>query len=379
MAAQLEQYAGREQSFIKHVFLTEYLRAAAYKTLQARSGTFNFVDAFAGPWRVSDNKEYSDASFHQALKTLDAVRTDLGGKVSRELKIRFCFCEKKKSSYDRLLEYAARQNKLQIHLFHGLFEDNLDKIAAKCSNGFTFTFIDPKGWNIRSGPILKFLRVLNGEFLLNFMAESVNRHAEYSSVAESFGRFLADPHWDADFRGLPTEWSNEHRVLHLLKRKIKSSKAATYLPDFPILAPLQQRTKMRLLLGTHSAKGLEVFRDVQGKVERREMETRTELRGRDTNQISFFAPEEIAALQQMNWGVGSTEYQREATNRIIKTLQNCKSISFREISIDVLEHVPIRLTQIKTLLNNMRNQGLVSFDLPARKRVPEPSTRISIA
>ncbi|QNP42878.1 hypothetical protein H9L15_12585 [Sphingomonas daechungensis] len=48
MAAQLEQYQGREQSFIKHEFLTQYLQTAAYKTLQGRSSTFNFVDAFAG-------------------------------------------------------------------------------------------------------------------------------------------------------------------------------------------------------------------------------------------------------------------------------------------------------------------------------------------
>lgn len=248
MAAQLERYAGREQSFIKHVFLTEYLRAAAYKTLQARSGTFNFVDAFAGPWRVSDDQEYSDASFHQALNTLEAVRTDLSGRGVRELRIRFCFCERRKGSYERLLEYATKQSRFEIYVFHGLFEDHLNEIATICRDGFTFTFIDPQGWNIRSEPILQFLRARNGEFLLNFMAEPVNRHVEYSAVAESFGRFLADPNWDADFRNLPEEWSNERRVLHLLKEKIKASRAATYLPDFLILAPLQQRTKCALYL-----------------------------------------------------------------------------------------------------------------------------------
>jgi len=77
LGAQLEQYRGREQSFIKHEFLTQYLQAASYKTLQGRSPVFNFVDAFAGPWRVSD-ENYSDASFNQALQTLEAVRADLG-------------------------------------------------------------------------------------------------------------------------------------------------------------------------------------------------------------------------------------------------------------------------------------------------------------
>lgn len=80
----------------------------------------------------------------------------------------------------------------------------------------------------------------------------------------------------------------------------------------------------------------------------------------------------------MNWGVGSTKYQSEATDHIITILQNHKTRSFSAVSTDVLEHVPIRLTQIKILLKDMKNQGLVSFDLPPRKRVPEPDTQISI-
>ena len=129
-------YRGREQSYIKHQFLTRYLQTAAYKILQGRSPIFNFVDAFAGPWRVSD-EDYSDPSFHQALRTLEAVRTDFG------------------------------------------------------ENG------------------------IGG------------------------------------------------------------------------LKPRERRVKMRLLLGTHSAKGLEVFRDVQGKVEKREIKTRNELRSEGQRQVSL--------------------------------------------------------------------------------------------
>ena len=74
MAAGVEQYRGREQSFIKHEFLTQYLQAAAFKTLQGRSRTFNFVDAFAGPWEVSDTGDLSDTSFAQALNTVQLRR-----------------------------------------------------------------------------------------------------------------------------------------------------------------------------------------------------------------------------------------------------------------------------------------------------------------
>lgn len=49
MPPEIERYRGREQSYIKHLFLNKYLEAAAFKLLQSRSRTFNFVDAFAGP------------------------------------------------------------------------------------------------------------------------------------------------------------------------------------------------------------------------------------------------------------------------------------------------------------------------------------------
>lgn len=378
MTDELDKYLGREQSYIKHLFLTQYLQAAAYKTLQGRSPTFNFVDAFAGPWHVSD-ENLSDASFDQALRTLEAVRADLGKRGIAGLKIRFCFCEKRAEAVARLRQYAEQHGRFEIHVFPGSFEDNLDDIAAVCSDGFTFTFIDPTGWNIRSEPVLEFLRAQDGEFLLNFMAEHVNRHAEYSLVAASFGRFLADPDWAAEFNALPSDWSNETRVLHLLKRKIKTKGAASYLPDFPILKPRERRVKMRLVLGTHSAKGLEVFRDVQWRVERQEIETRNTLRNLGDHQISLFADGEIAAMQQHAAGIGCPRFQREAEERFIELLGEHGSMMFGDIAPDILERTPIRLTQLRTLTNEMKRRGTILFDLPLRKRVPQPSTQITLA
>lgn len=378
MSDDLEHYRGREQSYIKHQFLTRYLQAAAYKTLQGRSSIFNFVDAFAGPWRVSDGN-YSDASFDQALRTLEAVRADLGKSGVAGLKIRFCFCERRADAVDRLRKYAASHGRFEIHVFHGSFEDHLNDIAAVCCDGFTFSFIDPTGWNIRSEPVLDFLKAQEGEFLLNFMAEHVNRHAEYSQVAASFGRFLADPDWSDDFKSLPSDWNNEQRVLHLLRRKIKATGAATYVPDFPILKPREQRVKMRLLLGTHSAKGLEVFRDVQERVERQEIETRNQLRGEHQRQVSLFTDDEIAAMQQQAAGIGCPAFQRDAEARILTRLSNADDQAFSTIATDILEFVPMRLTQIKSLVNDMKRRRVVAFDLPPRKRVPQETTKIHLS
>ncbi len=194
---------------------------AAYKILQARSNTFNFVDAFAGPWNTADGSSHSDTSFDQAVKTLQGVRNQLESSRGMKLRIRFCFCEKRKAAFEELSRYAQANNDLEIRVFRGKFEENLNDIAAACADGFTFTFIDPTGWKIDSRPILKFLRDRNGEFMLNFMAEHVNRHAGFDSVQASFGQFLASNEWRQDFHRLPDELNNEQKVLCLLRRKIR--------------------------------------------------------------------------------------------------------------------------------------------------------------
>lgn len=378
MTVELDRYLGRKQSYIKHLFLTQYLQAAGYNTLQGRSPTFNFVDAFAGPWRVSDDANYSDASFDQALRTLEAVRAHLDKRGSEGLKIRFCLCERRARASDELRRYADQKEHFEIHVFHGSFENHLGNIASACGDGFTFTFIDPTGWNIRSEPVFEFLREQKGEFLINFMAEHVNRHPEFPKVAASFGRFLADPGWEDDFNALPQCWSNEERIMYLLKRKTKETRAATYLPDFPILKPREDRVKMQLMLGTHSPRGVEVFRDVQAKVERTEIETRNRLRDSSNHQVSLFSDDEIATIQQEAAGIGCLRYQREAEARVKEILSARRAVPFASIATEILEATPIRLTQIRNLVNAMKRRGVVAFDLEPRKRVPQSDTRISL-
>lgn len=375
MAGKLDQYPGREQSFIKHNFLTRYLQTAAYKTLQGRSPTFNFVDAFAGPWSVTADN-YSDASFDQALRKLEAVRTDLGKGGVAGLKIRFCFCERRPEAVTLLRNYAKERSSFDIHVFPGLFEDNLDGIAKACSDGFTFTFIDPTGWNIRSEPVFEFLKATRGEFLLNFMSEHVNRHAGWDRVSTSFGRFLADPDWRDEFATLPGHLSNEERVLRLLKRKMKNCGAATFMPDIPILKPREERIKMRLILGTHSRKGLEVFRDVHEKVELTEIQTRNTISEEESKQPGLWSSVEESESRQRATGVGSLA-QKNASRHVIMDALTSGPARFDDLSAQVMEAKAMRITHTKDLLNAMRQENLVTFDLLGKAKKPQLDTVIS--
>jgi three-Cys-motif partner protein len=378
IAADLDLYRNREQSFIKHQFLTKYLQSAAFKTLQGHSPAFNFVDAFAGPWKVSDDAQYSDASFDQAINTLETVRVDLTKRGIDRLKIRFCLCEKRRDRVARLREYAATKGSFEIHVFEGDFEDNLNAISAKLPDGFTFTFIDPTGWNIRNEEVFRFLRDQRGEFILNFMSDHITRHAGFKEVAASFGRFLADADWAAEFARLPADWTNEQKMLHLMKAAMRTNRVATYLPDFSIKVPRKERVKMRLILGTHSPKGLEVFRDVQEKVEKQELEMRQSLRNGDNHQVSLFSAADIAAFQQQQKGVGCKANRVRAEAVIIDCLRGRTHAFPGPMFNKAMELVPIRRTHLNQLLLDMRGRGIVRFDLIPPKRVPQDETEVRL-
>lgn len=373
-----EAYEGREQTFIKHQFLTKYLQHSAFKIFQGRSPIFNYVDAFAGPWRIEDDENYSDSSFDQALRTLNAVKSSLAEKGIANLKIRSCFCERRPEAVDRLREYAARHHDYEIHVFSGMFEDNLDKIASVLPDGFTFTFIDPTGWNIRSREVFNFLRDRDGEFLLNFMSDHINRHTGYEAVAESFGRFLANEDWSDQFANLPNELSNESKVLILLKRQMQKDKVAKYFPDFSIMLPRQERLKMRLVFGTNSIKGLQLFRDVEEKIEKQETQIRLDLRVKDTGQGSLFSTEDHVEFEQERKGVGCKKYRDIAQGLIKLVLEQHESVTYSKLWPYLLSQVPLREPHVKQVLKDMKERGIIDYELPKRKLVPQPDTVISL-
>lgn len=372
----LDKYVGREQTYIKHLFLTQYLRDAAFKTLQGRSKQFTFVDAFAGPWEINDKTDYSDASFDQAINVLEAVRASLGRTGKAGLKIKFCFCEKRKDRFAELQAYSEKHKKFDIHVFHGPFEENILEIEKVCGDGFTFSFIDPTGWDIDSERIFAYLKRRQGDAIINFMSNDINRFPNFESVSEAYGRLLADPAWKSDFERMPTELSNEEKILRIFKRKLKQSKAASFAPDMIIQDRLADRIKMRLILTTNAVQGLELFRNVQAKVEQQEIAVRDKTkRG---NAQSLFSDELIAKMHQDAFGVGCKSNKEMAERYIGVLLEKHGSLQFQKISNFILERIPLKTTHVKDVLVKMKKSGSVDYPTEGRQWKPKSSTKITM-
>lgn len=379
MLPKIENYHLREQSYIKHLFLVKYLESAAYKLFLGRSPIFNYVDAFSGPWRNSDAEAMSDTSFGLAIASLEKVRSILVNMGFTGLKVRFRFCEKNPEAFAKLQAFAAGKSDFDIKVFPGAFENNLDAIKSSCidiRDSFTFTFVDPTGWDVDSGPIFSFLKDLRGEVLFNFMAEHVNRHAGWDGVAQSVGRFLADPNWRPAFEAI-SGGSNEERILRLLKANMRRAGAATYLPDIVIKKPRENRIKMRLILGTHNGHGVDVFRKVQQDVETDALRTRNAIQTAESGQFSLFSDEQIVDFEAQRAGVGCPANLEAATQALLHAVYARPGTVYNKLAFEIMEQVPVRLTHMNKIAMAQRKCGRVQFDLPHNKRTPQPETRMS--
>src|SRR3981189_2161476 len=133
----LQDYAGREQSYVKHIFLERYLEALIFKT----ASTYNhivYVDGFAGPWQ-SANEKLEDTSFGIALNALR--RAKASWKAKREVRMSAFLVERDPEAYKELAQVPARFPDISIKTYSADFVTVLPHILADIpGDAFAFFF-----------------------------------------------------------------------------------------------------------------------------------------------------------------------------------------------------------------------------------------------
>lgn len=177
------EYVGREQSFLKHRVLGDYLTAWGHKlgsTGRAQGRTkLWYVDTFAGPWdeRHPALADTSIAIGIDALETAAATWKARGHVVE----ISALFVEKKAEAFAKLQKYlATRQGSVSTHALRGDFGDHADGIRRRLGNDAAFIFVDPLGWK---GAAMKYIAPLVGgnaprDVLINVMFDHMNRQKD---------------------------------------------------------------------------------------------------------------------------------------------------------------------------------------------------------
>ncbi|NKB76685.1 MAG: three-Cys-motif partner protein TcmP [Gammaproteobacteria bacterium] len=215
-----DDYIGREQAYIKHKILESYLKRLFMIVGRSKADVINFVDCFAGPWQEGD-KFLADTSIGIALKQMESCKKQLDATFGRNVKFRALFIEKEEKPYTRLKTFLSENHYPTIvaECIHGEYAKSSEEIVNWCKEGFTFFFVDPKGW-LNVSDLRPFLAIRNSEFLVNLMYDFINRFVtqfdQKDRMSDIFGEtpdFLQD--------ALPEE--RQSKLLTLFRKNLNKT------------------------------------------------------------------------------------------------------------------------------------------------------------
>ncbi len=189
-----EHYIGREQAFIKHTILREYILRLFMIIGQSGETTINYVDCFAGPWCEGD-EELKDTSIGISLNEINKAINTLK-KNNKIVKFRALYIEKDKKSFQKLKALIAKSShkQLEASCLEGDYTKKIDEIVKWSGGYFTFFFIDPKAWkNVVSPEVLRpLLEIKKSEFLINLMYDFANRAASMDKHVEDIESLVGE-------------------------------------------------------------------------------------------------------------------------------------------------------------------------------------------
>ena len=384
----LKNYAGREQAYVKHVFLANYLERLIHKTASAYDH-IAYVDGFAGPWQ-SAGENYEDTSFGIALKALRGAKASWKRIRGRDVKMSAFLVERDPTAYARLETFAVKYPDVSVKLYKRDFTDAAGDIVKDIPrNAFAFFFIDPKGWRIRLESISTMLRRPQSEVVFNFMFDFINRAAsiQQSDIVQGLGELIVHGNWRAELARLEAE-ADDGRVSEKRKEILVSGFAETLSKagDFPfvaettVLRPLMNRPLYCLMYATRHAKGVEVFRDCQIEALRKQSTVRAGAKLR-LEQDQTGQNEMFPSLHEM--GPDETEKflanEREAARLTLlaNTPEAPAFASYGGLRTTVLTKHVVKVSDVNRIAALLRREGYLAFpDWTARKQVPDEHYRV---
>ncbi len=278
-------YTGREQTFVKHFILRNYLERFAI-IVGSHWNTLTYVDCFSGPWKVK-SEEFKDSSFAIALEQLRKAREIHRERTGRTLQLRCFFLEKTPSAYKRLKHFTDQIDDVVIETKNKKLENAIPDILKFVQGGgptsFPFVFIDPKGWSgFAMGTITPILRLNPCEVLINFMTEHIRRFIEspQKQTQESFNKLFGSGQYKEKLKGLE-EKDREDAFVAAYSENVKQVGAFGYTSSAIVLHPEKNRTHFHLIYATRDPRGIEVFKETEKRAMRIMEKARDEAQKRE--------------------------------------------------------------------------------------------------
>jgi three-Cys-motif partner protein len=381
----IERYAGREQAYVKHYFLSTYIERLVHKVARSFDQVV-YVDGFSGPWQ-SAGQDFSDTSFGIALNALRSAKTSWS-KLGRQVQMKALLVEKSPKAFKALEGLQEVYPDVEVKPFNADFRIAIDRLLLEIPTGaFTFLLIDPKGWRISMKQIAPLLRRPNSEVLFNFMFEFVNRAASMSATATVAGlnELLPIGQWRENLARVGTGIGEDRATLRktvlieAFRQVLRELGDYRYVAEVPVLRPVRNRMLYSLVYATRSATGIEVFRDCQIKTLTEQDAVRIATKAKASGTVGqgemFGTPEEMGPdlTQQFLRG------ERTAAERALIEIAPLApaSIPWDQLWPQVLALNAVRRTELNNIAAKLRRDGRLLFpDWEVGKRVPQAGYRV---
>jgi three-Cys-motif partner protein len=383
----LSDYAGREQSYVKHVFLERYLERLVHKTASIYDHIV-YVDGFAGPWQ-SANEKFEDTSFGIALNALRRARASWKER-SRDVKMSAFLVEHDAEAYKQLAQVSAKFPDIAVKTYPADFLTVLPEILKDIpANAFAFFLIDPKGWRIPLNTLVPMLARPNSEVIFNFMFDFINRAVSIKDSAVVAGLNGLIPH--GDWRSIlesaetskPGGLSSDERkaiLVNAFAGNLSQLGKYKYVAETTVLRPVKDRPLYCLFYATRHEKGIEVFRDCQADALREQSKTRATIKLKraeaKTGQAEIFqslhdmGPDDLTAFQH-------AEHAAAEQTVLALTPEEPSTVQYSKLWPQVLARHVVRKTDVNQIAVRLRSEGkLLIPDWEKGKRVPQPAYRI---
>ncbi|HEU4326409.1 MAG TPA: three-Cys-motif partner protein TcmP [Roseiflexaceae bacterium] len=373
-----EHYKGREQTWVKHYVLRQYLQKLVYK-IGRQGGVLNYVDGFAGPWQDRSD-DLSDTSPHIAIHELLEAQNGLAKQNCPPLHLRCLFNEDDRRAAQRLAASLNRYDgaSIKTQVLCGTFEENLPTIHrfVQQPRAFSFFFIDPTGWSgFGMRTIEPVLQLRRSEVLINFMTEHIRRFIDDDTpqTRASFDELFGIDNYRAQWQDLKGQ-DREDAIVQAYCRRIQEVGQFSWVSSAVVLHPTDQRSYFHLIYATRHDEGLRVFREVERKAMAEQEQVRAKAqqdrRINRNGQFELFEPEEYGDGNY--YGELRNRFLVQARQQIEGVLQVRRRIVFEEIELLALANQLVWPSDLKKWIKEWQDKNLLVIEgLGPKERVPK--------
>lgn len=369
-------YEGREQTYLKHRVLEEYLRPWAHKLgsfARYKPTKLWYVDCFAGPWKSADD-ELKDTSVAIGLAELRNAANTWREQGGHKVDLGAIFVEKNEKSFAALSKYLETHSEgIDVVAIPGEFGAAVHQINKRIGSDPAFLFVDPTGWK---GAAMNYIAPLAAaptrDVLINVMFNDLNRFKDdrraflRTQIAEFFGLGEGEIQSGLD----------EESLFELYRNQVKAKCRVPLVADLVIPHPQKERTWFRLVVGAHHNASVKLFRDVERKVCGTEAaEVRDEAKNRGNPQLSLLDTTPAADLSYDRLhGDGRAFAPRDVLDIVSR-----RPVPYEVLWPQVLLNRHITLPDLNDIVGRMHRSGeIVIKGLGEKERTPKDNHLIAL-